>query len=119
MFGKGTWPVAAAIAFGAALIAAAIVATRTGIPGHAIAIKDADLYVELKSAVARELVDPNSADVKNLRRTDSGYCGEVNGKTRTGGYAGFQRFFASPKADGGWLITFERPLIDVMCRATG
>jgi hypothetical protein len=123
MFGKGA--LALAIAFSGVLIAAAIVATHTGLFDHPPAAllgparKAADPYAELRTAVANELVDPESADVKNVRRTDSGYCGEVNGRTRTGGYVGFQQFFASPKADGGWIITFAPPLVDVMCKAAG
>ena len=117
MSAKSAVPIAVAIVLGGALIAGAIVATRTDLfrPGQ----RQADPYGALKTAVARQLVDPHGADFRDLRRTESGYCGEVNGKNQAGGYAGFQRFFAIQDPEGSWRVTFDAPLIDVMCKATG
>lgn len=41
------------------------------------------------------LLDPKSAEFRNLRVSHSDYvCGEVNSKNRMGGYVGFVRFYA-------------------------
>lgn len=52
-----------------------------------------------KQAAAQELLDPSSAQFRNVRVvSDVGsktVCGEVNGKNRYGAYAGYRRFVAS------------------------
>jgi hypothetical protein len=52
-------------------------------------------YQESKArdAVARELVDPSSAQFRNTEVRGDMVCGEVNGKNRMGAYVGFQRFY--------------------------
>lgn len=54
---------------------------------------DDELKEEAKQAVLAILKDPSSAQFRNIRQISPGMiCGEVNGKTSMGGYAGFQRF---------------------------
>lgn len=50
-----------------------------------------------KDKIKRELVDPESAQFRDLKLTSSNKCltGEVNAKNRMGGYVGFKKFFAS------------------------
>src|SRR5262245_58656469 len=109
--------IAGAIVFAGLLVAGAIVVTQTGLLGPAK--RPPDPFGGVREAVAKQLLDPHSAEFGGLRRTDTGYCGEVNGKDRTGLYAVFQRFFATRDGEGIWRITFEQPLIDVMCKAAG
>lgn len=48
-----------------------------------------------KAAVAESLRDPSSAEFRGIRRVGKNViCGEVNGRTVFGGYAGFRRFAA-------------------------
>lgn len=44
-------------------------------------------------AVASQLVDPNSAQFRNVKGQRGNICGEVNGKNRMGGYVGFKPFY--------------------------
>jgi len=49
---------------------------------------------DAEEAVRFQLVDPKSADFRNLFVSKSGVvCGEVNSKNRFGGYVGFRAFF--------------------------
>ena len=49
---------------------------------------------EAEEAVQLQLIDPNSADFRNVFVSKSGVvCGEVNSKNRLGGYVGFRAFF--------------------------
>jgi hypothetical protein len=46
-------------------------------------------------AVRQNLLDPSSAQFRNVRQMPNGaVCGEINGKNRMGGYVGFQPFAA-------------------------
>lgn len=45
-----------------------------------------------KSAVAENLIDPDSAKFRNVEIIGSYVCGEVNGKNGFGAYAGYQKF---------------------------
>jgi hypothetical protein len=54
-----------------------------------------------KQAVAGELKDPDSAEFRNVRKVGAGtVCGEVNGRSLFGGYAGYRRFIAIWNGDG-------------------
>jgi general secretion pathway protein G len=49
-----------------------------------------------KLAVAEKLIDPESAQYRNVEAFANGnVCGEVNAKNRMGGYTGFDRFIYS------------------------
>lgn len=61
-----------------------------------------------KETVASQLRDPESAQFRNIIKTEKTsllefgivtVCGEVNGKNAFGGYVGFQRFVSQPKSD--------------------
>jgi len=61
-----------------------------------------DSGAEYQKAVARDFLDPASAQFRDTRVvnlfSDNGsrvrvYCGEVNAKNRLGAYTGFRRFF--------------------------
>jgi hypothetical protein len=58
-------------------------------------IPGTDSYQESKArdAVTRNLVDPSSAQFRNVGVHGDLVCGEVNGKNRMGAYVGFQRFY--------------------------
>lgn len=47
---------------------------------------------EARDAVAAQLKDPGSAQFRNVKVTDKGACGEVNGKNLFGAYVGFREF---------------------------
>jgi hypothetical protein len=54
--------------------------------------------------VADQLIDPSSAQFRNVRTVSPSYggkrvCGEVNGKNRMGAYAGFSRFIVTVDTD--------------------
>lgn len=59
-----------------------------------------------EAAVAYNLVDPSSAQFRNVSITNDFACGEVNGKNRMGAYAGFLRFTAS-RDKGKWTATLD------------
>jgi hypothetical protein len=51
---------------------------------------------DARHALAAVLLDATSADLRNLRRTETGgVCGEVNAKNALGAYTGFKPFHAS------------------------
>lgn len=52
---------------------------------------------QARKLVAATLVDPNSAEFRNVRGHTDVVCGEVNGKNRLGAYVGFRRFIADLK----------------------
>lgn len=69
-----------------------------------------DPTAKVKEIVAAELIDPSSAQFRNIRETKPGnYCGEVNAKTALGGYGGFTTFYAfeAETTDGNrkWFAT--------------
>jgi hypothetical protein len=47
---------------------------------------------EAQRRVAERLIDPDSAQFRNVTVVGDSVCGEVNSKNRFGGYVGFQRF---------------------------
>ena len=55
---------------------------------------------EMEEAVAYDLVDPSSAQFREVRQTDDGtWCGQVNGKNRMGAYGGYMNFVAIHTGD--------------------
>lgn len=50
---------------------------------------------EVEQLVRASLVDPGSAQFRNLIIGKTSACGEVNSKNRMGGYTGFQKFYVS------------------------
>lgn len=58
------------------------------------AIPGTSSYREAKAkrAVAEQLIDPTTAQFRNLQVRGDHVCGEVNGKNKMGAYVGFTRF---------------------------
>lgn len=53
-----------------------------------------------KDAVAYDLIDPKSAEFREVEENDYGYvCGQVNAKNRMGAYVGYAPFFAKKSGD--------------------
>ena len=48
-----------------------------------------------KDAVAKALLDPTSAEFRNIAVRNEHVCGEVNAKNSMGAYVGFRRFVVS------------------------
>jgi len=69
-------------------------------------IPGTDAYQEAKAreAVARTLIDPDSARFRNVESRDGTVCGEVNGKNRMGAYTGYVRFYV---ATTNWNATID------------
>lgn len=70
-----------------------------------------------KQAAAAELIDPSSAQFRNIASRDGIVCGEINGKNRMGAYVGFTRFYVltddwqaslDPQFDPGLLLSSRR-----------
>lgn len=59
---------------------------------------EAHRVAQAKRAVATMLIDPASAQFRNVSARNGYVCGELNGKNRTGGFVGFKRFVV--KLDG-------------------
>jgi hypothetical protein len=53
----------------------------------------ANLEKRAKDRVAQLLIDPSSAQFRNVAARDEAVCGEINGKNRMGAYVGFSRFY--------------------------
>src|SRR5687768_8684323 len=45
-----------------------------------------------KRAAAAKLLDPASAQFRNVRSVNGAVCGELNGKNKMGAFVGFSRF---------------------------
>lgn len=74
----------ATVAIGTAVAACDMVpATPGGMPPAAL------------EAVTRDLLDPFSAEFRDVRRSFLAWCGQVNAKNRFGAYAGWKTFRAS------------------------
>lgn len=58
----------------------------------------ANLEAQVQEALAGELVDPSSAQLRNVRVVEplGTICGEVNSKNRMGGYVGYRPFAYTP-----------------------
>lgn len=48
---------------------------------------------QARAAAAQLLIDPASAQFRNVADRDGAVCGEINGKNRMGAYVGFTRFY--------------------------
>src|SRR5688500_5459616 len=64
----------------------------------------ASRVAQAKRAVAKLLIDPDSAQFRNVTTRNGYVCGELNSKNRMGAFVGFTRFLV--KLDG------DDPLID-------
>lgn len=64
-----------------------VCASCNGLPGT-------DSYREerAKQAVSEQLLDPSSAQFRNVQSRGESVCGEVNAKNKMGAYVGFKRF---------------------------
>jgi hypothetical protein len=91
-----------ALALAAVLTVAACVQPVTLTPVM-LSAKDQTI---IKGAMTYNLIDPSSAQFRNIRaadveltdgRTVRRVCGEINGKNQFGGYVGFEMF-------SGWMI---------------
>lgn len=49
---------------------------------------------EAEIIAAKDLIDPSSAQFRDLEVNNDTVCGEINAKNRMGAYVGFKRFFA-------------------------
>jgi hypothetical protein len=73
-----------------------------------LALVGCDLFdpgAEAKEHVRRMLIDPESAQFRDVRQNGPYTCGEVNSKNRMGGYTGFRKFFGgsnSARIDPDW-----------------
>lgn len=47
---------------------------------------------EAQELVSRDMLDPSSAQFRNVEAKEQAICGEVNGKNAYGAYTGFKRF---------------------------
>lgn len=64
------------------------------------------LIKQAQSAVIAKLKDPDSAQFKTIKATDTYVCGEFNSKNAFGGYTGFERFYWSSGKAG--LVTSQK-----------
>ena len=65
--------------------------TATLVTGCSVKSKQ---IADAEDAIRLQLIDPKSADFRNILVSKSGVvCGEVNSKNRFGGYVGFRAFF--------------------------
>lgn len=62
-----------------------------------------------KEIASSQLLDPSSAQFRNMGVYESIACGEINGKNRMGSYVGFQRFYVAT----GSKVAFLDPNFDV------
>lgn len=59
----------------------------SGLAGDASAVEN-----QAKELAAALLIDPGSAQFRNVRIREDEVCGEINGKNRLGAFVGFKRF---------------------------
>lgn len=62
-------------------------------------------FDEAKKAAAYKLIDPASAQFRDLRRRGDHICGQINGKNRMGAYSGYTDFYAF-EDNGEWFAEF-------------
>jgi len=65
-----------------------------------------------RAFVREQMVDPDSARFRNERKHSilDIHCGEVNGRNRMGGYAGWQHYTVFAPVGGlGWRVQFFGP----------
>jgi hypothetical protein len=80
-------------------VATALLAGCDLIPGT-----DANLEKRAKDRAAQLLIDPSSAQFRNVDAREGVVCGEINGKNRMGAYAGFSRFYVDV---GTWSAAID------------
>lgn len=75
------------------LVLSPLIVSCDKIPGT-----QANLEAQVHEALAGALVDPASAQLRNVRVAElmDTICGEVNSKNRMGGYVGYRRFVYIP-----------------------
>lgn len=70
-----------------------------------------------RGAAAQMLIDPGSAQFRNVASRETAICGEINGRNRMGAYVGFTRFWVDtsswraaldPQFDHDRLVTARR-----------
>lgn len=70
-----------------------------------------------RGAAAQLLIDPGSAQFRNVASRETAICGEINGRNRMGAYVGFTRFWVDtsswqaaldPQFDYARLVTARR-----------
>ena len=66
-----------------------------------------DQFKGATDAAAYDLLDPKSAQFRDLRYIDTYVCGQMNGKNRMGAYAGFSNFLAYENGDKWVAERFE------------
>jgi hypothetical protein len=75
-----------------------------------------DLHKEALETVASQLIDPSSAQFRNVRMVTTGegkatLCGEVNGRNRYGGYVGFTPFSYDTGTRKAFLVSSDDPIV--------
>lgn len=70
------------------LASAVAVAACQYVPGT-----DAHKKEQAKKVASRDLIDPSSAQFRDVYIKDDYVCGEINAKNRMGAYVGYKRFF--------------------------
>ena len=79
-----------------------------GMAVYSSVIKPSSLKNKAKKIVAYDLMDPNSAQFRNVKIFGSSkVCGEVNGKNAVGAYTGFKWFVADIFPNGNNYVKFE------------
>ena len=69
---------------------------------------------DMEEAVAYDLIDPSSAQFREVRQTDDGtWCGQVNGKNRMGAYTGYNDFFAL-EIGSEYFVTIVNPNDEIL-----
>jgi hypothetical protein len=75
-----------------------------------------------RGAAAQLLIDPGSAQFRNVANRDTAVCGEINGRNRMGAYVGFTRFWVDtstwraaldPQFDYDRLATARRLCVSI------
>lgn len=67
---------------------------QTVVDGSTLPSEDMKIVAEY---LGRELNYPQSAQLRSLRKIDSGYCAEMNTRNRMGGYEGFSPLYINTK----------------------
>lgn len=78
--------------------------------------EEAQLIERAKKAVLYKMIDADSSRFRNLSATGGEVCGEVNGKNKFGGYAGFQIFWVKFDPDPDvWMGEILGPSAERVC----
>jgi hypothetical protein len=97
-------------------IAGAVIVSAIILPQTDFFKRATDPYFDVKTAVAAQLYDGDSAEFRNMRDASSGYCGELNAKDEMGESVGFKLFHASQSPEGGWSVLFDDATTDIYCK---